>query len=75
MSQKIYLSEKEASLRYSLSSHWFQRMRWTGNGPSYIKVNGTGKVLYPIEATDDWFNSFRLQESSRTRKSSDSLKD
>ena len=60
------LSEKEASVRYSLSPAWFQRMRWSGNGPEYIKVNGSGKILYPIESTDTWFQSFALQKSTTT---------
>jgi hypothetical protein len=61
MSQKKYLSEKKAAKRYSLSTHWFQRKRWAGNGPPYIKVNGNGKILYPIAETDEWFKSFELQ--------------
>jgi hypothetical protein len=47
MSQKTYLTEEEASHRYSLPPEWFQRARWVGNGPSYIKINGTGEILYP----------------------------
>lgn len=61
MSQKLYQSEKEAAVRYSLSSDWFKRMRWSGNGPPYIKINGNGKLLYPIAETDEWFKSFELQ--------------
>jgi hypothetical protein len=61
MSPKIYLSEKEAANRYSLSPHWFQRARWAGNGPSYIKVNGNGKILYPVESTDEWFRNFQTK--------------
>ncbi len=62
--EKIYISEKEASTRYSLSRQWFQRSRWSGSGPAYIKVNGTGKVLYPIVSTDLWFSSHKLQANT-----------
>lgn len=75
MTHKIYLSEKEASIRYSLSPAWFQRMRWSGNGPLYIKVNRTGKVLYPIESTDAFFESFSLQQSTSILQTSSKTKD
>lgn len=55
--KKLYINDKEASDRYGYSREWFQRKRWDGTGPDYIKVNG-GKVLYSIEKTDEWFSSF-----------------
>ena len=61
--QKLYLSETEASERYSYSRQWFQRERWKGTGPKFIKVN-SGRVLYPIQDTDEWFASFGLQQST-----------
>jgi|WetSurMetagenome_2_1015567.scaffolds.fasta_scaffold1270386_1 hypothetical protein len=69
--QKLYLSEAEASNRYGYSRQWFQRQRWLGTGPKFIKVNG-GRIFYPIEITDHWFASFGLQSStSETRKAQD----
>lgn len=65
---KLYLNETEASHRYGYSRQWFQRERWKGTGPKYIKVNGIGKILYPIESTDAWFESFRLQQSTSVSK-------
>lgn len=59
----MYISEKDASIRYSLSRSWFQRARWAGRGPSFIKVNG-GKVLYPLQAADQWFKQFCLRNST-----------
>ena len=61
--QKIYLDETEASFRYGYSRQWFQRERWKGTGPKFIKIN-SGKVLYPIQATDEWFAAFGLQQST-----------
>lgn len=61
--QKLYLNETEASSRYGYSRQWFQRERWKGTGPKFIKING-GKVLYPLQKTDDWFASFGLQQNT-----------
>ena len=60
---KIYLNETEASHRYGYSRQWFQRERWKGTGPSFIKVN-SGRILYPIDTTDAWFKDFGLQTST-----------
>lgn len=62
--EKKYMTESEASIRYSLSKQWFQRERWKGSGPSFIKVNGSGRILYPIEQTDTWFEKFTNQNTS-----------
>lgn len=61
--EKIYMTEKEAVLRYGYSKFWFQRARWTGESPPYIKVNG-GRILYLIAQTDAWFNNFGLKTST-----------
>lgn len=61
---KIYLNETEAANRYGYSRQWFQRERWKGTGPQYLKVHGTGKILYPIDSTDAWFKGFGLQSST-----------
>lgn len=60
---KRYMNETEASIRYGYSRQWFQRERWKGTGPKFIKING-GRVLYPIDETDAWFASFGLQQST-----------
>ncbi len=62
--EKKYLTEKEASQRYGYSVFWFQRSRWKGNGPKFIKVN-RHHILYPVELTDQWFESFPLRQSSK----------
>lgn len=59
---KIYLSEKEASQRYNYSQFWFQRKRWEGSGPKFLKVGR--KILYPLIETDEWFASHGLRQST-----------
>jgi len=61
--QKLYLNETEASQRYGYSKQWFQRERWKGTGPRFMKVNG-GKILYPLDETDKWFQSFGFKQST-----------
>lgn len=61
--KKIYLTEKEAATRYGYSAQWYQRQRWLGTGPQFMKING-GKILYPIEQTDRWFANFGLKNST-----------
>ena len=60
--QKLYLSETEASYRYGYSRQWFQRERWKGTGPRFLKINS--KILYPLEETDRWFESFGMNHST-----------
>jgi predicted DNA-binding transcriptional regulator AlpA len=55
--KKLYLTESEASSRYGYSRAWFQRERWKGTGPKYIKLNN-GRILYPLDSIDNWFSSF-----------------
>lgn len=50
-----YLTDKEASMRYGYSIAWFRKMRGLKLGPNYIKLMTKGKVLYPLDATDEWF--------------------
>lgn len=59
---KLYLNESEASYRYGYSRQWFQRERWKGTGPKFLKISG--KVLYPLEDTDKWFSASGLKQST-----------
>lgn len=52
---KKYICDKEASKRYGYSRSWFRSARSTGNSPTYIKLKGKGRVLYPLAETDQWF--------------------
>jgi len=53
---KKYLTEKEAAVRYGYSPAWFQRARHNDDSPPYVKLQGKGKVLYPLEEVDTWFD-------------------
>jgi len=64
MLEKKYLNEKEVAFTYSVTRSWLQRERWKGTGPKYIKVNGTGKVLYPSSVTETWFENCGLRQST-----------
>jgi hypothetical protein len=56
--EELYMTDIEASKRYKYSRSWFQRARWAGTGPPFLKFSG--KVLYPIKETDEWFKSHGL---------------
>ena len=51
-----YLTEREASQRYGYSLAWFQKKRQVDSGPPYVKSE-TGRVRYPIEELDKWFET------------------
>gem|GEM_PF-1512672 len=52
---KVYISDKEAAVRYGYSQGWFQKMRHEKAGPPFVKLRGKGKVYYAMEETDKWF--------------------
>lgn len=58
-SQLIFLTEGQASEIIPRSKFWFQKRRWAGDGPPYVKVGG--RVLYERQALIDW-----LRQHSRT---------
>ncbi|UCE38398.1 MAG: hypothetical protein JSW00_03995 [Thermoplasmata archaeon] len=60
MTDKLLLTEKEASDRYSLSRTWFQRRRLEeDSGPPWITMGA--KILYPTKETDEWFMSHYIK--------------
>lgn len=52
---KTYLTEKEAAQRYNYSLSWFWKSRYYKKGPNYIRLEGRGKIYYPLIETDKWF--------------------
>ena len=56
-----YLTDKEAAQRYGYSQSWFIRARSQDHGPRYIQLKERGRVLYPLDATDKWFQD-RIKE-------------
>ena len=56
------LTEQQAAVLYNYSRFWFQKKRWKGGGPPYRKIGKS--VRYPAKELADWFDSFRLQNST-----------
>lgn len=50
------ISTREAALATGLSTAWFERKRWSGGGPEYIKLPG-GAVRYRESALKAWFDA------------------
>lgn len=51
----VYLSTNDAARITGLSSAWFERARWAGNGPAYIKLGKA--VRYPSDELHTWMRS------------------
>jgi predicted DNA-binding transcriptional regulator AlpA len=52
---KVYINDKEAAQRYGYSQAWFQNCRHKKIGPPFVKLQGKGKVYYPMDEADEWF--------------------
>lgn len=50
-----YLVEKEIQTQYGLSIHWLRKLRYSGKGPIYYKLND--KIFYTNENVDNWFKT------------------
>lgn len=61
----VYIGEKEAVKLTGMSAAWFQRARWAGNGPPFIKMGGKrGKVQYNREELLKWFEAHKVGSTS-----------
>jgi len=62
-----WISEKEAAAIAGLSRKWFQRMRWMGGGPPYVKITPgrSGAVRYELGVLLDWLDKRTCAEDSR----------
>lgn len=47
------ISTKQAAREFGLSIAWFERQRWKGTGPEYIKIGS--RVLYNRGYLKQWF--------------------
>lgn len=56
-----YITQKEACVRFGLSSQWFERARANGTGPMYFRLRGKGPVFYDLERTDKWFKDNMIE--------------
>lgn len=60
-------TESQASLEWNRSKAWFQRKRWEGGGPAYIKLDGKrGGVLYRRDDLEAYFNGRMCKSTSET---------
>ncbi len=64
MTSPILLTEVQVEAEYGLRRRTLQAMRYRGNGPKFLKPNGS--IYYRREDIDAW-----LAESTRTSTSSD----
>jgi len=60
--EKLFLTQSEAVFRYGYSAAWWERNRWLGQGPPYLKLKG--RILYPIASTDRHFFDSGLKQST-----------
>lgn len=56
-----YLSTYEAARVTGLSPAWFERSRWAGGGPPFVKVGRA--VRYPLDELHAWMRA-RLRTST-----------
>ena len=63
-----YCDERIASEITGLSRAWFQRMRWMGGGPPYVKVGNTkgGSVRYKVDDLTARFENKTIGSTSCT---------
>jgi hypothetical protein len=53
---------KEASKRWGPSERWFEKGRFYGYGPPYLKVRGL--IFYNTETGDEWFAAHQRRSTS-----------
>ncbi len=56
------LTESQVAETYGLGLRMLRSLRMRNTGPRYVKVSGRlgctgGRILYPVQALDDWINS------------------
>jgi predicted DNA-binding transcriptional regulator AlpA len=56
-----YLSTAEASHLTGLSPAWFERSRWAGGGPPFVKLGAA--VRYPVDELHAWMRA-RIRRST-----------
>jgi predicted DNA-binding transcriptional regulator AlpA len=56
-----YISTLEAARLTGLSPAWFERSRWAGDGPPFVKLRRT--VKYPLDELHSWMRE-RLRTST-----------
>lgn len=59
---KIFLTTKEAAELTKLSVAWFNRARWNGSGPKYVKIGNA--VRYDESVLLEWLAARERQSTS-----------
>jgi len=60
-------TESQASIEWNRSKAWFQRKRWEGGGPVYMKMPGLkGGILYRRSDLEDYFNGCVCKSTSES---------
>lgn len=62
MENIVLINEKIAAQRFAMSRAWFQRMRWCGGGPPFIKVGSA--VRYHVEELEKYFLTKKRRNTS-----------
>jgi hypothetical protein len=62
INNKKYITQKEAMKRYGYSASWFQTQRKNKLKPVFLQAKKRGKIYYPLDETDRWFESLRSQK-------------
>jgi predicted DNA-binding transcriptional regulator AlpA len=62
ISGKKYLTQKEVSYKYGMSTSWLELRRWKKDSPPYVRLQGKGKVFYPEQETELWFKNNLVEE-------------
>ncbi len=65
MSEIVLIDEKKAAERFAMSRAWFQRKRWAGQGPIFIKVGSA--VRYPVEELERYFLAKKQRSTSNIK--------
>ncbi len=61
LEEPVFISDKQAARLTGLSRHWFQRARWAGTGPAYVKLDA--RVLYDRADLIEFFRN-RIRKST-----------
>jgi predicted DNA-binding transcriptional regulator AlpA len=61
VSAAAYLTTGEASRLTGLSPAWFERSRWAGGGPPFVKLGAA--VRYPVDELHAWMRA-RIRTST-----------
>jgi hypothetical protein len=63
--EQKYVDEACASTITGMSPAWFQRARWAGNGPPFVKVGRA--VRYRLDELIGWFEDRKRTSTSTVR--------